>query len=112
MLVAQSEADFNAYIGWLSDYLYRPSAMSQQPLSDEEAGIGLIGIEIEIADWIWTHPIEDYPPEGSLPANGARHADILHREAMSAVLSRVPDRAVRIKLIHDFYTELDCDAHK
>ncbi len=112
MLVATNEQDYQIYIAWLADYLFRPSEISGQSLSEKEAGLELIGLEIEIADWIWTHPFEDYPPEDRVPPNGARHADIFHREAMSRTLSRVPDRATRIKLIHDFYVELDHDAHK
>lgn len=112
MLVAAGEEDYRIYIEWLADYLYRPSAVAEEVLSEGCAGRKLIGIESEIASAIWMNSYEDYPPQDRLPANRARHSDILHREAMSRVLSRVPDRAVRIKLIDHFYTELDCDAHK
>jgi hypothetical protein len=112
MLVATNEKDYQTYIAWLADYLFRPSEIFGDSLSEQEAGLELIGIEVEIADWIWTHPIDDYPPEDRVPPNGARHADIFHREAMSRTLSRVADRALRIKLIDRFYVELDHDAHK
>lgn len=113
MLAASGESDYPAYIEWLADYLYRPSAEDDESnYSEEEAKGRLIDIEIEIADWIWTHPYDDYPPADRLPPNGARHADIFHREAMSRTLSRVPDRAVRVKLLNIFYRELSDDAHK
>lgn len=112
MLVAASDEDYGTYVEWLADYLYRPSAMPQEPLVEWLAGTALIGIESEIASAIWDDPYADYPPDNRLPDNLARHADILYREAMSLVLSRVPDRAVRIKLIHAFYAELNCDASK
>ncbi len=112
MLAAGTEEDYAAYITWLADYLYRPTEIGREPLSEKEAGLELVGIETEIADWIWNHPFEDYPPEDRLPPNGARHADILHRQSMSDVLSRVPDRAIRIKLLKRFYLELAADASK
>lgn len=112
MLVAAGEEDYRIYIEWLADYLYRPNALDKEPLSESCAGRELMGIESEIASAIWMNPYDDYPPQDRLPANLARHSDILHREAMSRVLSRVPDRAVRIKLIDDFYVELNCDACK
>lgn len=112
MLVAANEEDYWTYVEWLADYLHRPSANLEEPLSEKRAGIELIGIESEIASAIWRDPCSDYPPEDRLPANRARHADILHREAMSRILSRVPDRVVRIRLIDRFFVELDCDAHK
>ncbi len=112
MLVATREEDNRTYIEWLADYLYRPSAVPEEPLTEQRAGIGLIAIESEIASAIWDDPYADYPPQDRLPANLARHADILHRKAMSQVLSRVPDRAVRIKLLHGFYAELNRDARK
>ena len=113
MLAASGESDYPAYIEWLADYLYRPGAEDDESdYSEKEAKGRLIDIEIEIADWIWTHPYDDYPPADSLPPNGARHADILHREAMSRTLSRVSDRAVRVKLLNIFYRELSDDAYK
>jgi hypothetical protein len=112
MRSAQSEPDFVKYIEWLADYLYRPGALSELNLSPAEAWSKLIDIEIEIANWIWTHPFDDYPPADLLPSNGARHWDILHREAICQVLSRVPDRATRMRLLNNFYTELITDAHK
>jgi len=112
MLVAAGEEDYRIYIEWLADYLYRPSASTDETLSESSAGSKLMGIESEIASAIWMNPYDDHPPQDRLPANLARHSDILHREAMSRVLSRVPDRAVRIKLIDNFYVELNCDAHK
>ena len=114
MLAAACEEDFMAYIDWLADYLYRPGAVPQDPLSEQGAGGELIGIEIEIMSAIWDgdDPYADYPPQDRLPANGAYHADILHRKAMSDVLSRVPDRATRIKLLHRFYDELNTDLRK
>lgn len=112
MLVAACEEDYMAYIDWLADYLYRPFAGPQDPLSEQRAGIELVAIEIEIASAIWDDPSADYPPQDRLPANQASHADILHRKAMSEVLSRVPDRATRIKLLHNFYAELNADSRK
>lgn len=112
MLVAAGEEDYRIYIEWLADYLYRPGALAEESLSESCAGSELMGIESEIASAIWRNPYDDYPPQDRLPANLARHSDILHREAMSRVLSRVPDRAVRIKLIDHFYVELNCDACK
>ena len=112
MLVAQNEKDYQIYIAWLADYLFRPSEICGGSLTEQEAGLELIGLEIEIADWIWTHPYDDYPPPDRLPLNGARHWDILHRETMSRTLSRVPDRALRVKLLSSFYTELLDDAYK
>jgi hypothetical protein len=112
MLSATNEADYQAYIDWLSDYLYRPEADLGEPLTEAQAGLELVEIEMEIADWIWTHPFDDYPPADRLPPSGARHWDILHREAISEVLSRVPDRRTRIRLLDSFYTELIADAHK
>jgi hypothetical protein len=112
MRVAQSEREFIAYIEWLADYLFRPSAVQEASLSLAEAWSELVGIEIEIANWIWTHPFDDYPPEDLRPPSGARHWDILHREAMSRVLSRVQDRRTRTRLLNDFYTELNADANK
>ena len=112
MRAAQSEGEFNAYIEWLADYLYRPSAEPGPCFSPDEAWSELIGIEIEIANWIWTHPYEDYPPEDRVPPSGARHWDILHREAICRVLSRIPDSSTRVSLLRNFYTELIADAHK
>jgi hypothetical protein len=112
MRVAQSEREFIAYIEWLADYLFRPSAVQEASLSLAEAWSELVGIEIEIANWIWTHPFDDYPPQERLPPNGARHWDILHREALCRILSRVPDRIARISLLNGFYTELNTDASK
>ena len=112
MLVASNEEEYQMYIAWLADYLFRPGEKPLKSLSKEEAGRELIKIETEIADWMWTHQFEDYPPSDSLPRNGARHADILFRQAISKILSRVPDRATRIVLLNSFYMELSVDAHK
>lgn len=103
-----------AYIDWLADYLYRPSAVPADPLPEQRAGIELIRIEIEIMSAIWDgdDPYADYPPQDRLPPSGAYHADILHRREMSDVLSRVPDRATRIRLLHRFYDELNTDLRK
>jgi hypothetical protein len=114
MLAAACEEDYMTYIDWLADYLYRPGAVPEDPLPEQRAGIELIGIEIEIMSAIWEGDdlYADYPPQDRLPANGAYHADILYRKAMSHVLSRVPDRASRIKLLHRFYDELNTDLRK
>lgn len=114
MLAAGCEEDQMIYIDWLADYLYRPGAVPQDPLSDQDAWIKLIRIEIEIMSAIWEgdDPYADYPPQDRLPGNGAYHADILHRKAMSEILSRLPDRATRIKLLHRFYDELNTDLCK
>lgn len=113
MLVAQSAEDFKAYIAWLGDYLYRPDVDDLEvPLSEQEAGLKLIRIEIEIASAIWKSPFDDYPPTDRLPPSGQRHGDILHRRDMSEVLSLVPERATRIRLIESFYAELNDDMAK
>jgi hypothetical protein len=112
MLAASNQTDYETYIAWLAGYLFRPAETSEKSLSENEAGLELIRLEIEVAAWIWAHPFEDYPPVDRRPPNGARHADILHRESMSQTLSRVPDRALRIKLLNSFYRELSDDAHK
>ena len=112
MLVAGCEVDFMTYIAWLADYLYRPVGAIEAPFDEDRAGRELIAIESAIATAIWANPWKDYPPGNLLPASGARHADILHRREMSEVLSHVTDRAVRIRLVHHFYDELNRDAHK
>ena len=112
MLTAANEEDYQTYIPWLAAYLFRPSEKLLESLSEEEARLELTKIEIEIADWMWTHQFEDYPPSNSLPRNGARHADILYRHAISETLYRVPDRAIRIELLNRFYAELNSDACK
>lgn len=112
MLVAACEDDFSIYIEWLADYLYRPNSVPEEPLSQQRAGLALIEIEAEIAAVVWNDPYDDYPPEDRLPPNLARHADILHRKSISLVLSRVPDHAIRLKLLQEFYAELNRDLCK
>lgn len=112
MLVATCEEDFNVYVTWLAGYLYRPIPGSEEPLPEESAGIEIIGIESDIAHAIWNDPHAHYPPPDRLPPNGARHADILHQAALSKILSRVPDQAIRIKLLRRFYKELNRDMSK
>jgi hypothetical protein len=108
--VARTEAEFEQYIAWLADYLYRPSAQmpASATLSLEEAWSRVIAIEIEIAGWMWDHPFGDYPPDNYQP----RHADILHRVELCKILSRVPDPADRREVLRRFYVELDSDALK
>ncbi len=112
MLVATNEVEFQEYIGWLADYLHRPNALHEEPLSQHDAAIALIEIEIEIAESVWKAPFDDYPPNDRLPDNLVRHADILHRKSISLVLSRVPDQEIRVKLLYDFYAELNRDIRK
>jgi hypothetical protein len=114
VLAAHTEAEFQAYTAWLADYLYRPD---QEPdaamlLSREDAWSQLIGIEIDIADKIWTSPFGEYPSEEQIPPSGQRHVDILHRRELSQVLSRVADGATRVSLLRDFYIELLTDLAK
>lgn len=108
--VARTLAEFEGYISWLADYLYRPEAQIPDPatLSLEQAWSSISPIEVEIAAWIWDHPSEDYPPDNCQP----RHADILHRRELSGILSRVPDHDDRRELLHRFYGELNSDALK
>jgi hypothetical protein len=112
LLSAHGEEEINFYLEWLADYLFRPGGADQSVLTDEEARIEILDIECEIAYRLWDNPFEDYPREDELPGNGARHADILHREKMCAVLSRVPSREYRIWLLHRFYREFYRDFHK
>ena len=105
--------EFEFYLNWLADYLYRPEAFGGgEALCEADAYGPLIRIEIEIADKIWKAPYDDYPPPEKIPANGAKHADILHRRQMAETLSRVPDRAIRVRLLHRFYSELIADMYK
>jgi len=110
MNVARTQAEFDAYINWLADYLYRPRP--QMPpsatLSLEQGWSSVVSIEIEIAAWIWEHPFDDYPPDNYRP----RDADILHRPELSRILSRVPGCDDRRELLLRFYRELERDAMK
>ena len=108
--VTRTQAEFDAYVDWLADYLYQPSA--QMPfsaiLSLEQAWPSISRIETEIAAWIWDHPFDDYPPDNYQP----RHADILHRRELSRILSRVADHGDRRELFVRFYRELGRDSLK
>jgi len=108
--VARTQAEFDVYIDWLADYLYRPRP--QMPpsatLSLEQAWSSVVSIEIEIAAWFWDQPSDDYPPDNYRP----RDADILHRPELSRILSRVPDHDDRRELLDRFFSELDRDASK
>jgi len=104
---ATDAEDFEAYIAWLADYLYRPAA-DATPLALQDAWSQVASIETEIASWIWEHPWEDYPPDNYQ----LRHADILHRPQLSHILSRVVLHNDRRELLHRFYWELAVDSCK
>jgi hypothetical protein len=108
--VANNKRTYDLYLEWLADYLYRPS--SKMPLSAaltlDEAWPRVSHIESEIAFRLWEHPFGDYPLDDLHP----RHADILHRPELSAILSRVREHADRRELLHRFYRELEIDANK
>ncbi len=107
---ARDERTYDLYLDWLADYLYRPSAKMpvKAQLSLEAAWSRIISYEIEIAEWIWDHPWQNYPPDNYQP----RHMDILHRVELSKILSRVPDHADRRELLDRFYQELGRDEQK
>ena len=112
LMRAQDPEQYDFYLAWLADYLYRPEPATP-PLTEEEAAIQVIGIESDIAEWIWEHPFEDYPfTEKEQHPELPGHADICHRKELSSILSRVHDKNTRIKLLHRFYTELEIDSHK
>ena len=80
LLKTSTDEEFEFYLNWLADYLYRPEAFGGgEALCEADAYGPLIRIEIEIADKIWKAPYDDYPPPEKIPASGAKHADILHR---------------------------------
>ena len=110
LLVANTESSYRKYLEWLASYLYRPKdvAAGEATLSLEQAWALVSPIESEIAFWIWEHPFEDYPPDSEQP----RHADILHRPELSAILSRVLLHEDRAELLHRFYRELNVDSSK
>ena len=108
--VARTEAEFERYIAWLADYLYRPK--TRMPiLGGSLARTGLVfhhWSRNRDRGWIWDHPFDDYPPDNYQP----RHADILHRPELSKILSRVPDHKERRELLGRFYSELNTNALK
>src|SRR5262245_10591148 len=108
--VGSTRENYDAYLNWLGDYLYRSSEYMPESaiLSVGAAWPAVSYIESEIASWIWEHPFDDYPPDNYQP----RHADILHRVQLSRILSRVPVHDDRRVLLHRFYRELDVDSHK
>src|SRR6476646_2425178 len=83
--LARTEAEFEHYISWLPEYLYRrrPQMPPLAILSLEHAWTYVSSIQIEIAGWILDHPFDDYPPDNYQP----RHEDILHRPELSKILS-------------------------
>jgi hypothetical protein len=110
MNVAGNDENYAIYLDWLADYLHRPSSMMPPSanLSLEKAWSRVSRIESEIAEWIWQHPFDDYPPDNYQP----RHSDILHRVELCRILSRVLDHADRRELLHRFYRELNIDLSK
>lgn len=107
LLVADSAGTYRRYLRWLARYLFRPRAREPNPLPVARAWALIALIESEIAAWIWEHPHQDYPPSGRV-----RHADFLHRQELSAVLSRVPSLEDRVQLLDRFYRSLARDGAK
>lgn len=95
--LASDEQTYAFYLDWLAEYLYRPSPMmpASATLSLKDAWFRVAGLEMEIAQWIWDHMFDDYPPDNHQP----RHADILHRVELSRILSRVPSHYDRRELL-------------
>lgn len=110
MLVARTEAQYRTYLEWLADYLYRPWQFTGTAMNLQDARAQILAIESEIASEIWSNPGKDYPP--NLGVLSPRHADILHREAIAGILSRLPDHCERVSLLHTFYQELARDSSK
>ena len=112
LMSTRSPEQCEFYLAWLADSLHRPKP-SESPLAENDAAVQIIGIESDIAEWIWEHPFEDYPfTEQEQHPELPSHADICHRKELSSVLSRVPDKDTRVRLLDRFYSELDIDSHK
>lgn len=111
LLVASTEQEFWLYVHWLADYLYRPETYPGPELDRRSAIHEVIGIESDITSRVWNDPYADYPPRHLCPG-GARHSDILHREPLARVLSRVHSREDRRKVLEWFFVELNRDLAK
>jgi hypothetical protein len=108
LTVANSEEEFDFYVEWLADYLYRPQD-GQGHLSFKEARGPVIGIEMEIIDLIWTNHMKSID---DLDSTEAKHMDFYHRRRLSGILSQVADRHDRVALVHYLYRELLIDLYK
>ncbi len=102
-----SEEEFEFYLAWLADYLYRP-VEGVWPLSWQEAQLAVVGIESDMASDLWARSFE----EDRINAIGPRHADFLYRADLSRILSLVPSRQKRVELVRWLYQEFSIDARK
>ena len=108
---ARGEQEYSFYLSWLADYLYRPMP-GQTWLLYGEASRRIVGIESEMADWVWERPIMDHPTPSHEGHDRPGHADFSHRKELSAILSAVFEKQDRVKLLDWLYQELDADARK
>ncbi|MEO8601471.1 MAG: hypothetical protein ABI629_02735 [bacterium] len=110
-------AEFERYVEWLADYLYRPPApLPRDPLfnSDRSAwAADAVGrLESRLADRIWNGLPMPGDPELEDAFDGARHADLLVRQDLSNVLSHVHDHIQRAELLRRLYSALNEDLCK